>query len=78
MPAHLQRVVAQESDEGRTWACWADPFNTWLLSCEMSLASSRERGIPVLQVNLYDEAGKLKESGSWMAEPGGTWHRCFA
>lgn len=78
LPPHLQRVVAQETDEGRIWACWADPFSTWLFTCEMSLPLSRERGTPVLQVNLYDEAGELKEAASWMANQGGKWHRCVA
>lgn len=76
LPSQLQRIVALESAKGYTWACWADAFNTWLFTCEMSLPSSRERGVPVLFVNLYDEAGKLKESASWMVDPGGMWHRC--
>ena len=74
----LQRVVAREIDKGHTWACWADPFDTWLFTCEMSLPSSRERATTVLLVNLYDEAGELKESSSWMADPDGQWHRCVA
>ena len=76
LPAQLQRVVARESDKGRIWWCWANPLDTWLFTCEMSLPLSRERAAPVLQVDRYDEGGELKESGSWMVDAGGKWHRC--
>jgi hypothetical protein len=78
LPSQLQRIVDREAEKGRTWLCWADPFNTWLFTCEMSLPLSRERGAPVLQLDLYDEAGELKESGSWMVDQGGKWRRCVA
>jgi hypothetical protein len=41
----------------------------------MSLPMSRERGAPVLQVNLYDDEG-LKECGPWMPDGDGRWCRC--
>jgi hypothetical protein len=72
----LRRVLAGEAQQGHVWACWANNFQTWLFTCEMSLASSRERGAPVLKVNLYDETGELKETGTWLADPQGNWHRC--
>jgi len=78
LPSRLRRLVARESEKGHIWACWADNFNTWLFTCEMSLPSSRERAAPVLQVARYDEAGELKESGSWMVDQDGRWHRCVA
>jgi len=76
LPPQLQRVVAREIEQGHIWACWADPFNTWLFTCEMSLPSSRERATPVLHVNLYGEAGELKGSGSWVTDQEGKWHHC--
>jgi hypothetical protein len=72
----LQRVVARATQKGHVWACWADSYHTWLFTCEMSLPLSRERGSPVLQVDLYDEAGELKESGTWFSDPEGKWCRC--
>jgi hypothetical protein len=44
----------------------------------MSLPLFRERGAPVLQVDLYDEAGELKDAGIWMIDPEGKWSRCVA
>src|SRR4029077_3397845 len=73
---HLQRVLTREAQKGHIWACWADNHHTWLFTCEMSLPLSRERGAPVLQVSIYDEAGELKEAGTWVADPHGDWRRC--
>ena len=72
----LQRVVARATQKGHVWACWADSYHTWLFTCEMSLPLSRERGVPVLQVDQHDEHGELKDSGTWMVDPEGAWRRC--
>ena len=72
----LQRVVTRATQKGHVWACWADSYHTWLFTCEMSLALSRERGAPVLLIEQYDEAGELKESATWMSDQEGKWRRC--
>jgi hypothetical protein len=74
----LQRVVDLATEKGRVWACWVDSYHTWLFTCEMSLPLSRERGAPVLQVDLYDEAGELKDAGIWATDQEGKWGRCVA
>ena len=74
----LQRVVARATQKGHIWACWADSYHTWLFTCEMSLPLSRERGAPVLLIDLYYEAGDLKESGTWVSDQDGKWRRCGA
>src|SRR5213082_2053041 len=71
----LQRVVARATPKGHVWACWADSYHTWLFTCEMSLPLSRERGAPVLLVDQYDEAGELKDSGTWVSDQEGKWRR---
>jgi hypothetical protein len=72
----LQRVVARATQKSHVWACWADSHHTWLFTCDMSLALSRERGAPVLQVDLYDAAGELKDAGFWIVDQEGKWCRC--
>ena len=76
LPAPLQVVVVRATQEGRVWACWANNFDTWLFTCEMSLSLSRERGVPVLVVNRYGERGELEESAAWVSDPQGKWTRC--
>jgi len=73
----LQRIVERAIQKGHVWACWADSYHTWLFTCEMSLPLSRERGSPVLQVDVYDEAGELKDAGAWVNQQG-KWSRCVA
>jgi hypothetical protein len=72
----LQRLVSQEIERGRPWACRANALSTWLFTCEMLIAASRERGTPVLEVSLYGDTGELQESGSWLLDPHDNWQRC--
>ena len=75
LPSQLRRVLIGEIEQGHVWACWANNFQTWLFTGEMSLTLSRERRAPVLRVNLYDEVGELKETGAWLANRDGQWTR---
>jgi hypothetical protein len=75
VPKELRRIALRATQKGQVWLCWAHTFNTWLLIGEMSLPLSRERGMPVLLVNLYDDGG-LKDSAPWMADRSGKWCRC--
>jgi len=76
LPATLQRLALTASLEGRVWSGWASGLRVWLFTCEMPLATSRERGATVLQVKRYSEDGELQEAGSWTADRDGKWHRC--
>jgi hypothetical protein len=75
VPQELRRMATQAKQNGRAWSCWAHSFRTYLFTGEMSLPMSRERGAPVLQVNLYDDEG-LKDSGPWTPDRDGKWSRC--
>jgi hypothetical protein len=44
----------------------------------MSLPLSRERGAPVRQVDLCDDAGELKDAGIWVTDQEGKWTRSAA
>jgi len=76
LPRELRRVLTHAIRQGQAWSCWGHRVHTWLFTCEMSLPLSRERGTPVLHVNLYGEDGQLQDSGNWLADPRGTWYRC--
>ena len=49
---------------GHIWSCWTHEGRTWLFTGELSLPLSRARGVPVLLVDVYDDAGP-KDSGLW-------------
>lgn len=74
MPDQLRIVAALALKNGRAWSCWTYGLRTWLFTAEMLLALSRERGVPVLHVDLFDDYGP-KDSGLW-AQNSGEWQRC--
>ena len=76
VPSELRSVLNQANEQGRAWSCWTQGFRTWLFTCEMSLPLSRERGAPVLQVNLYGDDGGLQDSANMMTDQSGKWRRC--
>jgi hypothetical protein len=76
LPEVLRKVVTRATDQGRVWSCWAARSRSWLFTCDMSLALSRERGAPVIQVTIHDEHGEVTDSGSWMIDRHGNWVRC--
>lgn len=76
LPLTLRFVVARAVAEGRVWSCWARGHQVWLFTCEMSLALSCERGMPVLLVSAYGEDARLTtDSGTWRYDHSGTWNR---
>ena len=75
MPAALQGVIFRAMREDRAWCAWRDNSRMRLLTCEMLLDSSRERGSPVLNVHLYGEDGRLEDSASWAVDNEGKWCR---
>lgn len=75
VPRELLRIALRATRKGQVWSCWAHTIHTWLLTGEMSLPLSRERGAPVLLVNLYDDDG-LQNSAPWMSDRSGKWCRC--
>jgi hypothetical protein len=75
LPKELKKVASEATKQGRVWSCWALKFHTWLITGDMPLALSRERGTPVLRVDIYDDNG-LKDSGLWTPDRDGKWKRC--
>jgi len=76
LPQSLRLVLTRAIEEGKVWSCWAHSSRLWLFTCHMSLPLSRERGSPVIEVQLYAEDAELKESGMWRYDPLGAWNRC--
>jgi len=77
VPKELRAVLNLAIKSGRAWSCWSHTSRTWLFTCELSLPLSRERGAPVLQVDLYGDDGGLKDSGTWiLVGPERRWRRC--
>jgi len=75
VPKELRRIARLAVKSGHVWSCWTHDSRTWLTTAEMLLPLSRERGAPVLQVDVYDEDGPT-QSGLWMIARDGKVSRC--
>jgi hypothetical protein len=76
LPNRVQMIVSRAIAQGQVWCAYARGACLWLFTCEMSLPLSRERGAPVLTVNLHNEDGEMMDSGTWRYDPQGSWSRC--
>jgi hypothetical protein len=75
MPTDLRRLAKLAVRSGHVWSCWTHESRTWLATAQMPLPLSRERGAPVLQVDVYDENGP-QHSALWSPSRDGRWNRC--
>lgn len=75
MPSALQRVLSLSIGKEEVWVCWTNDTRMWLFTGQMSLPLSRERGAPVLTVNVYTENGDLQDVGDWTVNGEGKWQR---
>jgi hypothetical protein len=72
----LEKLAQRSLEEGAVWSAWTDDRAMWLWSSEVSLARSRERGLPVMEVRRYDESGTMEERGTWVRLRADIWQRC--
>jgi hypothetical protein len=73
-PKELRRIAKLAAPSGRAWSCWAKGPHAWLVTAELDLPLSRERGAPVLQVDVYDEDGP-RDCDLWLPDQEGRWQR---
>ena len=72
----LEKLAQRELDGGCVWRAWTDDRAMWMWACEVSLARSRERGLPVMEVRRYDESGSIEDSGTWVRVGNEDWQWC--
>ena len=72
----LRRLTTLAEATGISWLAWDAATRLWLLMGAPSLELSRERGRPVLQVQLFDEEGTLLDSINAVCTTEGKWQRC--
>jgi hypothetical protein len=79
LPPALRRFTRCAAHLNASWACWMDGAgNAWFFFAEMPLELSRERGVPVLQLDRYGDDGAIVETGRWMRSSDGIWRRVSA
>ena len=75
VPKDLRRIAKLAAMSGRARSCWTYRPRDWLITGQMLIPQSRERGAPVLQVDVYGEDDP-EDSGLWMIARDGKWSRC--
>jgi hypothetical protein len=72
------RRLARTSSSGHSpvWLAWTDGASVWFVTGVSSLALSRERGRPVLQLLVYNQNGALKEALTCVQTAARSWENC--
>ena len=79
LPPALQRLAECASHLDARWACWRDEDgHLWFFVGEMPMPLSRQFGMPVLQLDQYEEEGLICATGRWLTDSDGKWRRCAA
>lgn len=71
--AFQERAEASESD-GSVWSAWTHGPDAWLFVGQLNLNRARERGQPVLEIDIYDHERRTKRRTVVLRSPDGTWH----
>jgi hypothetical protein len=61
--------------ESAVWLAWSDDGPIWFVTGTISLALSRERGRPVLQMRVYNRDGALEEALTCMHTTANVWEQ---
>ena len=75
LPSVLQKLAIKSEKGDGAWRGWFNHDGLRLFVAEMSLALSRERGCPMLQVHYYNEQGKLQQYSVWVQLADDTWQK---
>jgi hypothetical protein len=71
------RLLARKCEmEESVWLAWGDGGALWFVAATQSLDLSRERGRPVLQLQVYDELGESQEAMTCVQTRDKRWQRC--
>jgi hypothetical protein len=71
--AFHERVERAESD-GLVWSAWIHGPDAWLFTGQLNLNRARERGHPVLELEVYDYERRTKNRIVAMRGSDGSWH----
>ncbi|WP_153067154.1 hypothetical protein [Steroidobacter cummioxidans] len=76
LPEPLRALILNHQEPETAWLALADAPRIWFLTASPSVAQSRERQKPVLNVRLYNERGLFLEASHWVFTQAAGWQRC--
>lgn len=73
LPLAFQERAEQAEAQGSVWNAWAHGSNAWLFVGQLNLNRARERGQPVLEIEVYDYERRTKCRTIALRSPDGSW-----
>lgn len=73
LPLAFQERAEQAEAQGSIWSAWAHSSNVWLFVGQLNLNRARERGQPVLEIEVYDYERRTKCRAIALRSPAGSW-----
>jgi hypothetical protein len=76
LPAVLQRITIRGAKQKLGWVAWRKDNAIWFFTAQLVSAPLANVRRPGVQINGYDEKGRLTECGVWVDVPRRGWQRC--
>ncbi len=73
LPLAFQDRAEQAEAQGLVWSAWTHGGEAWLFVGQLNLNRARERGHPVLEVDIYDYERRTKSRRVVLRNSDGTW-----
>ena len=73
LPLALQERAEQAESQGSVWSAWTHGSNAWLFVGQLNLNRARERGQPVLEIEVYDFERRTKGRKIALRSLDGSW-----
>lgn len=73
LPLALMERAEQAESQGAVWSAWTHDQNVWLYVGQLNLNRARERGQPVLEIDVYDFERRTRIRTIALRTPDGSW-----
>ena len=73
LPLAFQDRVERAESDGAVWSAWTHGPEAWLFVGQLNLNRARERGHPVLELEVFDYERRTKNRVVALRSPNGAW-----
>ncbi len=73
LPLAFQERAEKSESDGSVWSAWTCGPEAWLYIGQLNLNRARERGLPVLELEVYDYERRTRNRVVAMRSPAGSW-----
>ena len=73
LPLAFQERAEKAESEGSVWCAWANGSDAWLFIGQLNLNRARERGQPVLELEVLDYERRTKSRVIALRRPDNSW-----